>query len=72
MPVIKLNDEIWSVSETVGNYIDELVDTRNSCLRKFESIRKITKEWLESDRNTIDKTIEKVGFSLIDDLANSV
>ncbi len=67
--IIKLNSVGYPISEEVGVYIDELVEQKNSCRKRFIGIKEMAESWLESDCNTIEKAKEKVAFSLILGLA---
>ena len=65
MPVIKLKGEVLSIPEKVGDYIDDLVEQKYNHEKTLQSIARIATTWLKSDRNTLDRTIEKIGFSCI-------
>lgn len=69
MSVIKLNGIVHPIPEEVGDYIDKLVELKQKHLQSFQGISKTATVWLKSNRNTIDRAVEKTGFSLIKDLA---
>lgn len=69
MAIIKLNEIVYPISQEVGDYIDSLVDQKQGLKNKLGAITKIAKKWLESEYNTIDKSVEKIAINLIRDIA---